>query len=108
VTKGAFFHHFESKEALAVAAAEAWTERARPMFDMLPHTKLEDPLDRLLGHIDFRFSLLHGPVDGFTCFVGTMVQSRSGWRARRASPPIAKRSPPTSKPRCRPMARPRG
>jgi TetR/AcrR family transcriptional repressor of nem operon len=44
------------------------------MFDMLPHTKLEDPLDRLLGHIDFRFSLLHGPVDGFTCFVGTMVQ----------------------------------
>ncbi|WP_067110554.1 TetR/AcrR family transcriptional regulator [Sphingopyxis granuli] len=74
VTKGAFFHHFESKEALAVAAAEAWTERARPMFDMLPHTKLEDPLDRLLGHIDFRFSLLHGPVDGFTCFIGTMVQ----------------------------------
>ncbi|MCW0198090.1 TetR/AcrR family transcriptional regulator [Sphingopyxis sp.] len=74
VTKGAFFHHFESKEALAVAAAEAWTERARPMFDMLPHTRLEDPLDRLLGHIDFRFSLLHGPVDGFTCFIGTMVQ----------------------------------
>ena len=77
MTKGAFFHHFESKEALAVAAAEAWTERARPMFDMLPHTKLEDPLDRLLGHIDFRFSLLHGPVDGFTCFIGTMVQNLS-------------------------------
>ena len=74
VTKGAFFHHFESKEALAVAAAQAWTERARPMFEMLPHTKLQDPLDRLLGHIDFRFSLLHGPVDGFVCFIGTMVQ----------------------------------
>jgi TetR/AcrR family transcriptional repressor of nem operon len=74
VTKGAFFHHFKSKEALAVAAAEAWTERARPMFEMLPHTRLQDPLDRLLGHIDFRFSLLHGPVDGFTCFIGTMVQ----------------------------------
>lgn len=74
VTKGAFFHHFESKEALAIAAAEAWTERARPMFEMAPHTKLQDPLDRLLGHIDFRFSLLHGPVDGFTCFIGTMVQ----------------------------------
>ena len=27
VTKGAFFHHFESKEALAVAAAEAWARR---------------------------------------------------------------------------------
>ena len=74
VTKGAFFHHFESKEALAVAAAQAWTERARPMFEMPPYTKLEDPLDRLLGHLDFRFSMLHGPIDGFTCFIGTMVQ----------------------------------
>ncbi|WP_235303207.1 TetR/AcrR family transcriptional regulator [Sphingopyxis sp. MWB1] len=74
VTKGAFFHHFESKEALAVAAAEGWTERARPMFEMPPHTKLEDPLDRLLGHIDFRLAMLEGPVEDFTCFVGTMVQ----------------------------------
>lgn len=74
VTKGAFFHHFASKEALAVAAAEAWTDRARPMFEMPPHTKLGDPLDRLLGHVDFRFSMLDGPVEEFTCFVGTMVQ----------------------------------
>ncbi|WP_422059778.1 TetR/AcrR family transcriptional regulator [Sphingopyxis sp.] len=74
VTKGAFFHHFVSKEALAVAAAEAWTERARPMFEMLPHVRLADPLDRLLGHVDFRFSMLDGPVEEFTCFVGTMVQ----------------------------------
>ncbi len=74
VTKGAFFHHFASKEALAVAAAEAWTERARPMFEMPPHTKLDDPLARLIGHIDFRFAMLDGPVEEFTCFVGTMVQ----------------------------------
>ncbi|MDZ3830570.1 MAG: TetR/AcrR family transcriptional regulator [Sphingopyxis sp.] len=74
VTKGAFFHHFESKEALAVAAAEAWTERARPLFEMPPYTRLADPLDRLIGHIDFRFSMLDGPVEEFTCFVGTMVQ----------------------------------
>ncbi len=74
VTKGAFFHHFASKEALAVAAAEAWTERARPMFEMPPHTKLGDPLSRLIGHIDFRFAMLDGPVEEFTCFVGTMVQ----------------------------------
>ena len=74
VTKGAFFHHFASKEALAVAAAEAWTERARPMFEMPPHTQLGDPLARLIGHIDFRFAMLDGPVEEFTCFVGTMVQ----------------------------------
>lgn len=74
VTKGAFFHHFASKEELAVAAAEGWTERARPMFELAPHVKLEDPLDRLLGHIDFRLSMLDGPTEDYTCFVGTMVQ----------------------------------
>src|SRR3546814_5382229 len=31
VTKGAFFHPFVSKEALAVDAAESWTASARPM-----------------------------------------------------------------------------
>ncbi len=74
MTKGAFFHHFASKEELAIAAAEGWTERARPMFELAPHVKLEDPLDRLLGHIDFRLSMLDGPTEDYTCFVGTMVQ----------------------------------
>lgn len=74
VTKGAFFHHFASKEALAVAAAEGWTERARPMFELAPHTRLDDPRDRLLGHIDFRLAMLDGPTEDYTCFVGTMVQ----------------------------------
>lgn len=74
VTKGAFFHHFESKEALGVAAAEGWTERARPMFELAPHNRLGDPLDRLLGHIDFRLAMLDGPTEDYTCFVGTMVQ----------------------------------
>jgi len=75
VTKGAFFHHFASKEALAVAAAEAWTEMARArIFTDAPWQRHHDPLDRVLAHIDFRFAMLDGPVDAFTCFVGTMVQ----------------------------------
>jgi TetR/AcrR family transcriptional regulator, transcriptional repressor for nem operon len=74
VTKGAFFHHFASKEALAVAAAEAWTARAAPLFSEPPYARLADPLDRVLGHIDFRASLLAGAAEDYTCFVGTMVQ----------------------------------
>jgi TetR/AcrR family transcriptional regulator, transcriptional repressor for nem operon len=73
VTKGAFFHHFASKEALAVASAGAWTERARPLF-AAPYSAATDPLERVLGHIDFRLSMIDGPAEGFTCFVGTMVQ----------------------------------
>ena len=32
VTKGAFFHHFESKQALAVAAAEYWSLTTGALF----------------------------------------------------------------------------
>ena len=66
VTKGAFFHHFPSKEALGVAAAEQWTNRAAPMFEFPPYAQLADPLDRYLGHIDFRLAMLEGPVAEFT------------------------------------------
>jgi TetR/AcrR family transcriptional regulator, transcriptional repressor for nem operon len=74
VTKGAFFHHFVSKEALAVAAAAAWTERAAPLFAVPAIAALDDPLDRVLAHIDLRLSMIDGPAEDFTCFVGTMVQ----------------------------------
>jgi TetR/AcrR family transcriptional regulator, transcriptional repressor for nem operon len=75
VTKGAFFHHFESKEALAVAAAGAWTDIAEQRIFTLPDwVRIADPLERLMGHIEFRLSMLDGPVEDFTCFVGTMVQ----------------------------------
>ncbi len=74
VSKGAFFHHFASKEALAVAAAAAWTARAAPLFTLPAHTRLDDPLARLIGHLDTRIAMIDGPAEGFTCFVGTMVQ----------------------------------
>ncbi|MBA4306594.1 MAG: TetR/AcrR family transcriptional regulator [Sphingopyxis sp.] len=75
VTKGAFFHHFASKEALAIAAAGAWTDIAEQRIFTLPDwNRIPDPLERLLGHIDFRLSMLDGPAEDYTCFVGTMVQ----------------------------------
>ncbi len=74
VTKGAFFHHFDSKEALAVAAADFWSETTGALFAAAPYHAHDDPLDRILGYIDFRGQLLNGPVEAFTCLVGTMVQ----------------------------------
>lgn len=85
VTKGAFFHHFASKDALAIAAAEAWTSRARPLFDMPPEAAPADPLARVQAHIDLRLSMLDGPVEGYSCFVGTMVQEAYGNDAVRAA-----------------------
>jgi TetR/AcrR family transcriptional regulator, transcriptional repressor for nem operon len=74
VTKGAFFHHFESKEDLAVAAADYWSEMTSRLFAEAPYHRHADPLDRVLAYIDFRKSLLTGGLSEFTCLVGTMVQ----------------------------------
>jgi TetR/AcrR family transcriptional repressor of nem operon len=74
VTKGAFFHHFESKDALAVAAANHWSETTGALFAQAPYHAPEDPLDRVLAYIDFRRALLKGKPAEFTCFAGTTVQ----------------------------------
>jgi TetR/AcrR family transcriptional repressor of nem operon len=74
VTKGAFFHHFESKEALGVAAARRWTALTAPLFANAPYHRKADPLDRILGYLDFRRSIVQGPLEAYTCFAGTTVQ----------------------------------
>lgn len=74
VTKGAFFHHFKSKDDLAVAAADHWSQITGALFAAAPYHVHDDPLDRVLAYIDFRKSLLQGDVPEFTCLVGTMVQ----------------------------------
>ncbi|HVU19916.1 MAG TPA: TetR/AcrR family transcriptional regulator [Rhizomicrobium sp.] len=74
VAKGSFFHHFAGKEALAVAAANYWSETTGELFARAPYHAPRDPLQRVLGYIDFRRGLLTGDVPDFTCLVGTMVQ----------------------------------
>ena len=78
VTKGAFFHHFESKEALGVAAAGYWAETTGAFFREAPYHDPEDPLDRILAYIEFRKSIIDGDLAEFTCLVGTMVQEAYG------------------------------
>ncbi|MET3660957.1 TetR/AcrR family transcriptional regulator [Aquamicrobium ahrensii] len=74
VTKGAFFHHFKSKEELGVAAAQYWSQMTGALFAEAPYHNHPDPLDRILGYLEFRKALLQGGVPEFTCLVGTMVQ----------------------------------
>jgi TetR/AcrR family transcriptional regulator, transcriptional repressor for nem operon len=74
VTKGSFFHHFKGKEDLAIGAANYWAEMTDTIFENAPYHVHADPLDRVLGYIDFRKSILQGAISEFTCLVGTMVQ----------------------------------
>jgi TetR/AcrR family transcriptional repressor of nem operon len=74
LTKGSFFHHFDSKEDLAVAAARHFAEMAEGAFSKAPYRALADPLERLLGYVDFRRAILKRELPEFTCLLGTMVQ----------------------------------
>jgi TetR/AcrR family transcriptional repressor of nem operon len=75
VTKGAFFHHFDSKEAFAVAAADHWSATTSVLFDHAPYHDHSDPVDRVLGYVDFRASLIEGrSAAEYSCLVGTMTQ----------------------------------
>jgi TetR/AcrR family transcriptional repressor of nem operon len=74
LTKGSFFHHFKSKEDLALAAAEYWRLRSIEAFAAAPYHRAADALSRLVAYIQFRKTLLTGDLPDFTCFAGTIVQ----------------------------------
>jgi TetR/AcrR family transcriptional repressor of nem operon len=74
VTKGGFFHYFDSKEELGVAAIERFGSMAATLFASAPYRSESDPRDRVLGYVDFRISLLRGEIPLYTCLVGTTVQ----------------------------------
>jgi TetR/AcrR family transcriptional repressor of nem operon len=74
VTKGSFFHHFKSKDELALAAVAHWNERTGSFFAAADYRQALDPLDRLFGYIAFREAILVGELADYTCPLGTLVQ----------------------------------
>lgn len=74
VTKGSFFHHFKTKEELAIAAAAHWSEVTSRLFAEAAYHAPADPLDRVLAYLDFRKALIQGAPPSFTCYAGTTVQ----------------------------------
>jgi TetR/AcrR family transcriptional regulator, transcriptional repressor for nem operon len=74
LTKGSFFHHFKSKEDLALSAAAHWEDFTSRFFANAPYHSPSDPLDRLLAYVDFRKAILAGELSEFTCFAGTIIQ----------------------------------
>ena len=75
VTKGAFFHHFASKDEMAAAAAGHWTTTTVPLFEGAPYHQHADPARRVLAYVAFRKAILTGlAIPDFTCLAGTMVQ----------------------------------
>ncbi len=74
VSKGAFFHHFADKQAIALAAAEEFSARAEGIFEVPSVREPSSARDRVFAYIAFRKSLLTGDLTEATCLFGTMVQ----------------------------------
>ncbi len=75
VTKGAFFHHFKSKEEAAISATQFWNANTGALFANADYHNHEDPLDQVIAYIDFRAQLLKmGGLPDVTCLLGTTVQ----------------------------------
>ena len=74
VSKGAFFHHFASKEALAEACLEKWGNDMAAMDAASSYHAIEDPVERLMGCMDFYAGIFSHPDQLKSCLAGTIAQ----------------------------------
>ncbi|MCB1277835.1 TetR/AcrR family transcriptional regulator [Prosthecobacter sp.] len=74
MTKGSFFHHFESKEAIGKAAVEWWGQMGTALYAVAWHNKDADPLDQLHQMLDIMTGFTMRKDENCVCMVGMMSQ----------------------------------
>jgi TetR/AcrR family transcriptional regulator, transcriptional repressor for nem operon len=74
LTKGSFFHHFDSKQALAIAAAGHWSSVTDAELAAAPYRSAPSARERLLGYVEQRGAMLSGRLASITCLAGTTIQ----------------------------------
>jgi len=77
LTKGSFFHYFQSKEHLGRCVAERFSTVAQQRFDSAPFRQLKDPVDRVLGFVDYLLERIRSSLEFRGCLLGTFVQELS-------------------------------
>jgi TetR/AcrR family transcriptional repressor of nem operon len=77
MTKGAFFHYFKTKEDLAQACLEQWKTQMSGIIQSAPFQELTDPLEKILGCMDFFVGVFSNPKHMKSCLAGTVVQEVS-------------------------------
>ena len=73
VTKGSFFHHFASRDAVGLAAAKGWRSDTAAFFDHAEFNAAPTAVARVLAYVAFRRALLMGDVASYCCYAGTVV-----------------------------------
>src|SRR6201994_197443 len=74
VTKGGFFHYFESKDDLADTALATFDEARTELYREAPFRKLADPLERISGRLDFERALILDMGKTKGCLAGMLAQ----------------------------------
>jgi TetR/AcrR family transcriptional regulator, transcriptional repressor for nem operon len=77
VTKGAFFHHFPSKEALAKECLRKWQDQMATLHRSAAYQAIADPVEKVLASIDFLGEVFSHPDVQKSCLAGTTVQEVS-------------------------------
>ena len=78
VTKGSFFHHFENKEAIGLAAADWWGEMGTALYAEAWRESDRDPLEQLHRFFDIMAGFTARPDQPCVCVVGMLSQEMSG------------------------------
>ncbi|MBL9150972.1 MAG: TetR/AcrR family transcriptional regulator [Verrucomicrobiales bacterium] len=74
LTKGSFFHHFESKEALAEAAVAWWGRMGSSLYAAAWENTSAGPLERLHQMLDIMSGFTRREGEDCVCMVGMMSQ----------------------------------
>ncbi len=77
ITKGGFFHYFESKEDLGKAALEYYWQLQVQMIQEMPFNAIKDPLKKLHGFLDSFAAFAKNPQIPKSCLIGNFSQELS-------------------------------
>jgi TetR/AcrR family transcriptional repressor of nem operon len=85
VTKGGFFHYFESKEEVAEVALATFDEARNELYRQASFRQVAEPLERVFGRLDFDRELIEaGTSKG--CLAGMLAQELAASRKEFRSP----------------------
>lgn len=74
LTKGGFFHHFRSKEDLALTALKAFFDIRNRALDRSGVRQIEDPLKRMHAHLDLMCRAADKTSEPRSCLIGNFSQ----------------------------------
>ncbi len=77
LTKGSFFHYFESKDDLGKAVLDRYAQRGLGALDTASFRRQSDPLKRIIASIDFWIDRINDPSMECGCLLGHFAQELS-------------------------------